>query len=279
MTHERMGTPSIGDEILSYYQSIEEVDRLERGSGLLEFSRMVEIIRRFIPPPPGIVLDVGGGPGKYSCWLARNGYEVHLIDPVEKHLKQARNSSKLQTLHPLASITRGDARSLKKGDGSADAVLLMGPLYHLTDRSQRLLALREAHRVLKPEGILIAKAVNRFASLIYGLMRCFIDDPSFISVLSRDLDDGQHRSNSPQYFTTAFFHREEELEEETIEAGFDCSYLCPVQGPGELAADLEERMVDPAKRKQLLELIRSVEQEKSLMGISSHFVVVATKQV
>ena len=279
MTNESMGAPSLRDEILSYYENTEEVERLVQGSGLLEFARMVEIIRRFIPRPPGVVLDVGGGPGRYSCWLAKNGYEVHLIGPVKKHLMRARDSSGSQPLHPLASITMGDARSLKNVDGSADVVLLMGPLYHLTDRSQRLLALREAHRVLKSDGILIAKAINRFASLLDGLMQGFIDDPTFVSVMSRDLDDGQHRSNSPEYFTTAFFHRAEELKQEIIEAGFDCRHLCPVQGPGQLAADLEERMLDPAKRKQLLELIRSLEQEESLLGISSHLIVVATKQM
>ena len=60
-----------GSEILSYYERIDEANRLARGSGSLEFARMQEIIRRFLPPPPGVVLDVGGGPGRYSCWLSR----------------------------------------------------------------------------------------------------------------------------------------------------------------------------------------------------------------
>ena len=266
-----------GNEMTSYYERFDEADRLGKGSGLLEFARMQELIQRFLPSPPREALDVGGGPGRYSCWLAEIGYQVHLIDPVEKHVRQAREASESQPDRPLASVSRGDARSLNHGDASVDAVLLMGPLYHLTDRDDRLRALREAHRVLKPSGVLIAKAITRFASLLDGLTEGFIDDPAYVSILSRDLEDGQHRGHAHDYFTTAFFHRPEELEAEVREAGFVQQGLYSVQGPGQLATDLKERMSNPTKRAQLLDLIRSVEQEKTLLGVSSHFVVVAMK--
>ena len=271
--------PSDGQEILSYYERIDEADRLAKVGGQLELARMQELIRRFLPAPPGMVLDVGGGPGRYSCWLAEQGYDVHLIDAVEKHVKQARRASRSQPEHPLATATQGDARSLDHGDGSADAVLLMGPLYHLTDRSDRLSTLREARRVLKPGGLVVAKAINRFASLLSGLFKSYIDDPNFIPIVHRDLEEGQHRgqSDAPKYFTTAFFHRPEELEAEVREAGFDQLGLYAVQGPGLIATDLEGRMSDPAKRAQLLDLIRAVEQEPTLLGVSTHLVVVATK--
>lgn len=271
--------PSDGSEILSYYESYDEASRLEKGGGMLESIRMRELILRFLPPPPGVVLDVGGGPGRYSCWLAGLGYQVHLVDPVEKHVRQAREASESQPRHPLASVALGDARSLDHGDGGADAVLLMGPLYHLVDREQRLRALREARRVLRPGGLLIAKAVNRFASLLDALTRGFIDDPDYLPILRRDLEDGQHRGHEDgsSYFTTAFFHRPEELEYEVREAGFHQQGLYSVKGPGELATDLEARMSDPEKREQLLDLVRSVEQEETLLGVSSHFIVAATR--
>ncbi len=249
------------------------------GAGPLEFARMRELIGRFLPAAPGVVLDVGGGPGRYACWLAELGFEVHLIDPVAKHVEQAREASGAQPEHPLAGATVGDARSLDFGDGSADAVLLMGPLYHLTDRNDRLAALREAHRVLRPGGVVIAKAINRFASLMDGLTESYIDDPNFVSILRRDLEDGQHRGLPDDfgYFTTAFFHRPEELEAEVLEAGFERIGTYAVQGPGRVARDLDGRLADPVKRELLLDLIRSVEEERSLLGMSAHFVVAARK--
>ena len=240
---------------------------------------MQEILLRFLPPPPKVVLDVGGGPGPYSCWLAREGYETHLVDPVSKHLEQARKASASQPAHPIASIREGDARALDQDNESVDFVLLMGPLYHLTSRDDRIRALRESHRVLKVGGLVLAKAVNRFASLLDGLRRGFIDDPSFIAILDRDLKEGQHRNaeGDESYFTTAFFHRPEELETEVKEVGFTSNELVAVQGPSWLAKNLNERWANASKRAELLRLIRAVECERTLLGVSQHVVVVGQK--
>ena len=266
-------------EMFAYYAGFDEAARLTKGDGLLEFVRMQELIRRFLASPPKVVLDIGGGPGKYACWLARNGYQVHLVDPVQRHVEQASEASASQSGHPLASVSRGDARSLHHRDGTADAVLLMGPLYHLHVREHRMTALREARRVLRPGGVLIAQGINRFASLMDALRLGFIDDPSFVPILRRDLEEGQHRGapDTHAYFTTAFFHRPEELEAEIVEAGFDQKGLYAVEGPGQLVADLDRRMSEPSKRAQLLDLIRVAEQETTLLGLSSHFVIIAER--
>lgn len=266
-------------KIRYYYEGYDERSRLTNGAGLLEFARLQEIIGRYAALPPAVVLNVGGGPGTYSCWLAKLGYEVHLIDLTPRHLEQAREASASQPDHSLASVSEGDARSLSWDDESVDLVLLMGPLYHLLIREDRLAALCEACRVLKRGGILIATAINRFASLVDGLMNGYIDDPTFMTILHRDLLDGRHMPDShvQEYFTTAFFHRPEEMEAEVAEAGFSLKGLFSVQGPGEYATDLNDRMADPHRREQLLDLIRMVEQERTLMGMASHIVVAAEK--
>ena len=157
---------------------------------------------------------------------------------VPRLVEQARAASAAQPDCPLASATVGDARSLAHGPDSADAVLLMGPLYHLHEREQRLAALREAHHVLKPGGILVAKAINRLASLLDGICRGFIDDPEFVAILRRDLEEGRHRGvpGTTRYFTTAYFHRPDELAGEIRESGFHQKGLFTVQGAGSVRA-------------------------------------------
>ena len=133
--------------------------------------------------------------------------------------------------------------------------------------------------MLKRGGILIATAINRFASQVDGLMNEYIDDPTFMTILHRDISDGRHlpEGHFQEYFTTAFFHRPEEVESEIIKAAFNLKGLFSVQGPGEYATDLGDRMTDPRKREQLLDLIRLVEQERTLMGMASHLVAAAEK--
>ena len=111
--------------------------------------------RRYLPPSPQRVLDVGGAAGAYAYWLAERGHEVHLVDPVAKHLRQAEEAAARRP-KILASIREGDARALPFEDASADAVLMLGPLYHLHERADRLKALREAARVLRAGGWLFA---------------------------------------------------------------------------------------------------------------------------
>ena len=266
-------------EMLSYYEGFDEAGRLESGEGSLELARMKDLIQRCLASPPQVVLDIGGGPGRYACWLARNGHGVHLVDAVPRHVEQAREASASQPDFPLASVTRGDARSLHHEDESADAMLLMGPLYHLHVKEHRMAALGEARRVLKPGGVLVAQGINRFASLMDALRLGFIDDPAFVPIVRRDLEDGQHRGapDTNAYFTTAIFHRPEELGAEIAEAGFTEMDVYAVEGPGQIAMELDRRMADPARRAQLLELIRRVEREPALLGLSNHFVVVARK--
>jgi len=188
------------------------------GQPSLEYVRSMELLERLLPAPPARVLDVGGGPGTDAVPLARRGYRVHLVDPVPLHVDQARQAS---GAGPAARFTAalGDARELAEPDASQDAVLLFGPLYHLTEAGQRRQALAQARRVLAPGGRLLAMAVSRFASLLDGLYADWLDDPVFGPIVDQDLADGQHRNpdpvGRPQFFTTAYFHAPRLLRQES----------------------------------------------------------------
>ncbi|HEX8650275.1 MAG TPA: methyltransferase domain-containing protein [Pyrinomonadaceae bacterium] len=269
----------LSSDIVSHYGSGYEAERLSRGAGQLERARTEELAKRHLPAPPAVIFDVGGGAGVYSCWLAREGYEVHLVDAMPLHVEQARQASLEQPGHQLASISVGDARRLNRAESSVDAVLLFGPLYHLTEREDRISALREARRILKAGGLLLAVGITRFASVLDGLFRRLMDDPQFVRIVRRDLAEGQHRNptNHPDYFTTAFFHHPDELKREVEEAGLRHQSTLAIDGPGWLLQDFDEHWRDDGRRMRLLDAIRSIEAEPSLLGASAHIMVVARK--
>jgi ubiquinone/menaquinone biosynthesis C-methylase UbiE len=267
-------------EILAHYEEGVERERLlSGGAGRLEYLRTRELLARYLPPAPATVLDVGGGAGVYALPLAREAYSVHLIDPVPLHVEQARESSALQRDAPLTSAEEGDARRLMCDDNSVDAVLLLGPLYHLTSRDDRLQVLREVNRVVRPGGVVAAAAISRFASTYDGLLRGFLEDPRFEEIVERDVREGQHRNPTgrPEWFTTAYFHLPEELRDEVIEAGFKVKALVGIEGPAWVLPDLDSWLEDPPRCSRLLEAIRRVETEPSLLGATAHILVVGRR--
>ncbi len=266
-------------EIGAYYAAGEEQRRLEQGPFKLERARTQEILRRHLPAAPAEILDVGGGAGVYALWLSAAGYTVRLVDPVPLHVEQARLESEARASGRLAQTLLGDARQLPHADGSQDAVLLLGPLYHLTERSDRLTALRHARRVLRPGGWLFAAAISRFASLFAGLFEGHLLDPAFAAIVERDLKEGQHRNPTGafQYFTTAFFHRPDELRAEVLEAGFRAEAVLGIEGPGWLLSDFDTRWADPRMRELMLSSARAVETEAALLGLSPHLMAVARR--
>jgi ubiquinone/menaquinone biosynthesis C-methylase UbiE len=268
----------INSEVHDFYERNREQERLFEGPSQLEFERTKQLLGRRLPKPPAIVLDVGGGPGTYALWLSELGYEVHLIDAVDYLVAQAQQRSE-KTPYRMASCRVGDARELEWPDNSADAILELGPLYHLIDRSERLLALREAFRVLMPGGILFAAAISRFASALDGISRDLLADEVFRGIAEADLKQGIHRNETGrlEYFTTAKFHRPDELKAEVTEAGFIQVEVLGIEGPGWLMPDFEDRWKDPRRREDLLALARRLEQESSIQGASAHLLAVGRK--
>jgi ubiquinone/menaquinone biosynthesis C-methylase UbiE len=265
---------SLDAEISSYYARGKEADRLTHGENRLEHFRTQELLTRYLPKTPATLYDIGGGAGVYALWLAGQGYDVHAM-PL--HIEQALEAAK-QLNVTLKDAVIGDARHLPYADSNADAVLLLGPLYHLTAREDRLQALRETYRVLKPDGLVFAVSINRFASTLDGLFNEYYGDPALLEVTNRTLQDGQHRNpQGKEFFTTTFFHHPSELRQEVMEAGFRLEALLGIEGTGWLLQNFNAMWDDPVKRAWIVHVVRKLESEETLLGVSSHLMALGRK--
>lgn len=266
--------------IEQYYAEFPEEERLRSGMGLLEFERTKRLLKRFMPSPPAIVLDVGGGTGSYSFWLAELGYETHVIDRSERLVQLCSDRVQANAQRPSPrSVEVGDARSLAWRDSSSDAVLMLGPLYHLVERADRVEAIKEAYRILRSGGYLFAATISRFASFIAALCEGLLNDKTFVSIVEADLRSGQHRNptDNISFFTDAFFHRNAEIRGELEEGGFSVDAQIPIEGLGCVVRDIESVWADPASKKALLNLVTQAEMVDENSGTSFHVMTVGRK--
>ncbi|GAA2121994.1 class I SAM-dependent methyltransferase [Glycomyces algeriensis] len=267
-----MSTWELETEIESYYERGGERERLTRNArGRLEFARMQDLLRRKLPGAGLDVLDVGGATGVHAKWLAEDGHRVTLIDPV---------ASQVEVAAQLPGVTAvvGDARELPWDDASFDAVLLMGPLYHLTDREHRVQAVAEAARCARPGGIVAAVTINRTAGWNdFLLFRSGGVDKGLTAEASlRIMREGMLRYYDQDIFTTAYLAHPGEVASEFADAGLDGAAQYAVQGFPGYIPELERLIDDPESREHLMDGLRLIEAEPSLLGASNHLLTVAT---
>jgi diguanylate cyclase (GGDEF)-like protein len=253
----------IDPAVRDYYATMVERERLEiTGHGRLERLRTQELLSWMLPPAPARILDVGGGTGVHARWLAEAGNEVHLIDVVPEHVVEA-----LSDGSPFTAAL-GDARHLDEPDDSADAVLLLGPLYHLLTRTERVQALREARRVLRPGGTLAASVVSRHAALLAYATRAEPDAER----LDLAINTLAHGGYDPKLgFTTAYFHTPDEIASELRLAGFREVRVLPIEGPLWTSV---KTCTDPLRLDRLTEsavvCARALEDDAAMLPASAH---------
>ncbi|KIF76433.1 SAM-dependent methyltransferase [Streptomyces sp. 150FB] len=269
-----MPTHELAPEITRFYgETINEGDRLSvSADGRLEKLRTQELLRRYLPAAPARVLDVGGGPGAHAEWLVADGYGVHLVDPIPRHVEAAKETG--------CTVELGDARALTARDSSYDVVLLLGPLYHLLDRADRHRALTEACRVVRPGGLVAAAGINRYASLFEHTAFAHLDDPRFQASVGKILATAVH--DGKKAFTAAYFHRGEELRSEVEEAGFGDTALFGVEGPTWALLKATEQhtgesVVGTSLFESALAAARMAEPYPELLAASSHLLVVGRR--
>jgi len=246
-----------------YHDRYAEDARLRRSPhGRLEFLRTRELLRRHLSGPDLRILDVGGATGIHAAWLAADGHRVHVVDPIPAHVEASA---------ALEGVTAelGDARRLTQADGSADVVLLFGPLYHLTAAADRARAIAEGVRVLRPGGLLAAAGISRYLSLIEdgtgGRLTAAAESPIRTVIESGDYDG--HVG-----FVESHFHTADELTAELSD--LDDVVVYGVEGPAWPALDVAgltdfDRLADSALR-----CARLVERDPRMINASAHLLAI-----
>lgn len=227
----------------------------------VEWVRTCELLARWLPAPPARVLDVGGGPGRQARHLLDRGFDVTLYDLVPKHVLQA----KARGVPALV----GDARRLPVSDQVADAVLLLGPLYHLPEAADRALALAEAARLLRPGGVAVVAALSRWGRVLVRAAAGHLGDRAWHEHTMTTMRDGRvHGADS--WDDAAYLHDTQELETELQCAGLREVQVVGVEGPVGAWARR-----DPALNNNALEIARVA--ETAMAEASIHLLACGTK--
>jgi ubiquinone/menaquinone biosynthesis C-methylase UbiE len=264
------------DEVLGIYAGFDEWGRLDTPIGRVEWERTIEVLERYLPPPPAVVADVAGGPGRHALWLAERGYRVIHRDLVPAHVERVTTEAGTRGLDVDADV--GDAREVHLGDSSVDAMLFLGPLYHLTVREDRFRALGEARRVLRPGGVLFAGAISRWAARLHGMVanKLYREYDTMTGVVEAVEASGRLPPLEPGDFA-GYTHRPDELREELSEAGFEVLELISVEGIALALQDLAERLDDPLDHVVVLDAARATAEVPELLGLGPHLLAVARR--
>lgn len=193
------------NEVKRYYDENvnEEWNRLEDPYTRIELFSTLYIIKKYFPKE-GNVLDIGSGPGKYSIELLKRGYKVSLMDLSDKAISLAKYNIESSGLSAEKYIC-GDATYLNgEKDESYDAILLMGPMYHIHSKEQRRKILNECRRILKPKGVILITYINSWGVLKAGISEFPYEFQEIDSVykLFNEQIFSQEESFTESYFTT-----------------------------------------------------------------------------
>jgi ubiquinone/menaquinone biosynthesis C-methylase UbiE len=243
----------------------------------MEFAVTMRALKDYLPPAPAKILDVGGGPGRYAIALAQLGYHVTLFDLSWGCLALAKQKAQ-QAGVKIEGFEYGDARDLSRfAAGSFDAILLMGPLYHLLAEEDRRQALREARRVLRFGGLLFAAFITRNAVIRWAAK----EEPDWIirhpERLKALLSSGALRKAPGEPgFTSAHFAHPNEIKPLMESEGFETLDLIACEGVVSMIEEKINELTDEAFA-AWVELNYVLGKDPNVHGAAEHLLYVGRK--
>lgn len=258
------------NEIEEWYDNkYDEWLRLDRHR--VEYEITKRYMDEFIKGEKLDILDIGGGPGRYSIYLAGKGHNLTLFDLSGKNLEVAKEKSKEYEV-TLEGYIKGNILDVQSFDKKFDVVLLMGPMYHLIKVEERKQALLNALSYLKDGGIIITSFISSYAVLQDYLLR--LDGFDNTEVVLKYLKDGINQEE--EGFTTAYFIGIEEAQE--FMKGFGIEQLAFAGVENVLCSKEHEILALPEEDIQKwLEIAYVLSQDKNLLGTSCHFLHIGKK--
>ncbi len=244
-----------------------------------EFGITMRALRQFISPRSNI-LDIGGGPGRYSIELTKLGHRVTLADVSQELLDLGRKQAELSDVQ-LAGIFKADARDLRHfQDSSFDSVLCMGPLYHLVQQHERDLAIHECLRVLKPGGTAFFAVITVYAAIVNILAGWQPgEEPPDFDSLKRHLKDGRQMVGepmNPNNFTDAYFAKPIELRPMVESQGFEILRVMSQEGYLAPAERVFKSMPEPLAS-QWLDFMYDIADDPATWTAGEHMLCIAKK--
>jgi SAM-dependent methyltransferase len=266
------------NEVERFYDEAAEREwqRLERLP--MEFAITMRALADFLPRPPATLLDIGGGPGRYAIAMGQQGYGVTLVDLARRNLQIAQEHAALADV-ALAGVVHASALNLQQFDPHAyDAVLLLGPLYHLFTRTEQLAAVREAARVLRPGGRLFANIITRYALIRWAAK----EEPSWL-LQHRDaaedvLRTGVAVGDRAVSFTDAYYAHPHELRSLLEEEQLDVLAMVACEG---VVSMIDERLrgLSGEAWQAWVDVNYRLGKDPAVQGAAEHVLAVGEKRV
>lgn len=256
-----------------YYDKtvVAEWNRLEEHP--IEFAITCKALEEYLPESARI-LDIGGGPGRYSLYLAERGHEVALLDLSRANVEFARQKAQEQGVE-LSGYVHGNALNLQGFEDNAfDVALLMGPLYHLIDEKNRVRAVTEARRVLKPGGIIVAAFISCYAPVVDMLKGYAEQITKYYNGVLKVLEDGINNPDG-EYggFTDAYFIHPCDIQPFMESCGFSTLKVLAVEG---IAAPNEQAVnqLPPEAFDKWIELLYCLNADPVTWGATEHMLYI-----
>jgi len=262
-------------DIAAYYDSdpAREHSRLEEHQ--LEYELTWRYLDRYLPSQ-GSILEVGAASGRYTLELAKRGYTITAVDLSAALLEECRKRITAEGLEEQVRLVVADARDLSAvTEQGFDAVLLMGPLYHLITETDRKVALQQAFDRLRAGGILFSAFLSRF-----GMMGDLIKKvPGWIenqAAVRSQLESGKRPDDFPRGGFRGYAAQVSEIAPLHEAIGFESLVVAGVE-PAISADDESYNKLEGRQRQLWLDLLFEISTDSSILGASRHLLYIGKK--